>query len=1217
MLVLPAISASRLRSLAVGGLCMAMAACSPDLPDPVVQEIRPGWGFNGQTTAIEVLGHSFFPRVQLGGGDDAIFDHQFRVVLETEPEVELDDVTVVDYRRIEAVVPAGLPVGRYALRVEGPGGGAGRLEEAFDVRDSLADHLLLTASGGQLSWMVGEYAALEVELVDVDGGRVTEDIEVSIRAEGVDGSGLVFQSDALLDQVQLTNGTGIAGRLGSSGRAQISMTSNDAIEAMVLRVDPLESGSVIDGALQILSFTPGEVAGLRIDLPEGDWQATAGTSFPIDIYAVDGAGNVVEGADTQLILTEACSDGSLFETLRFAGSVKGHSVRLTRATQDDCVANGIVAVGLAGGEAVSVSSETIEVLPGPAVGLDLQALPRSVVAGVDTVYAFATAVDSWNNRVEVNSTRLSLSVSTDGGAFVAPAWWECGALVGGEAVCEALLTQSGESVVLWGSTGGPSPLTGFSAPFQVLPGEVTLLEVQVESDPLTAGEPFELRVEAFDSLGNGVWLDPEGEDSLLVMADSADLVCVWNRHEEGSSAEILSCLLTLAGEGRVLEVELESRGVVGTSEPFTVVNGELDHVEMILGSTSLHVGDSLGLSLIATDAWGNPWVERSSSTIELSDDGGSLSPTTATVDGEGLANVVAVMTTAMDGNRVYAWGDGLLVGTSEAFDVLPGEAVELELLVDQPFAWVGEALTLGLRAADEYGNTATSHEGLVQLSSTTGSGPDEEVELVQGQASIAYTWTAGLLGELLVAEDGERDTSLSLDVLWPGCVGGPAAQVRVNGREIAVLCRLGSSGRTRSVTVSAAGSSAGSGGSLVRYYFREGDTDWSTGAGSYLQSWDDVAGFRIVGVVADPLACGSAAEAMVYVGDPDGQPTGPVEVEADLSELAAGDSGSGGLATIDVSALDCEGDPASGGQLLVWADRGAVSVDGSTVSSSGKGLNVNLDSAGSASFSWSSATTSHGGEGLLHLGREAESAYGSVAMTFTNDSVRPRVLALEPAGSLGGTVAEFELQFSEDLLAASLSASLIRLVSPSGELVPLGTSDYLLMGDRLWIEPPTSLDMELGTWQVVIDSAVRDVDGNRLDGTWTGVRSSFSRQFGDVADSAPDLLSCEAERSTLRPDGDDGAGEEAELITIQVVADGLADWWRLRILDPAGEEALVSWVSTTSSDAALLSWDGRDGAGRVVDGGEYRVQVTAADTYWNEGEPCELTLTVAHRLEAP
>ncbi len=1216
MLVPPPNFVSRLRSLPLGGLLCVLAACSPDLPDPVVQEIRPDWGFNGQTTAIEVRGHSFFPRVQLGGGDEAIFDHQFRVVLETDPEVELDDVTVVDYRRIEAVVPAGLPVGSYALRVEGPGGGAGRLDQAFDVRDSLADHLLLTPTDGQLSWMVGEFAGLDVELVDIDGGRVTEDLEVSIRAEGVDGSSLSFQSDALLDQVQLADGTGISGRLGSSGRALVAFTSNEAIDAMVLRVDPLESGSVIDGALQILSFTPGEVAGLRIDLPEGEWQATAGSSFAIDISAIDGAGNVVEGADTQLILTEACGDGTLSDTVRFAGSVKGHSVRLTRATQDDCVANGIVAVGIAGGEAVSVSSDPVQVLPGSAVGLNLQALPRSVVAGVDPIYTFATAVDSWDNRVDFEGSGLTVSVSTDGGGFTAPAWWECSAMTGGEAVCESLLTQAGESVVIWGNTGGPSPLTGFSAPFQVLPGEVTSLDVQIESSPVTAGEPFELRVLALDSLGNGVWLDPEGADSFVATSELDDLVCVWDRHDEDSAAEILSCMLTVAAVDRVIEVELASYGISGGSEPFAVDNGELDQVEMVVGSSSVEAGQSLALSLAASDAWGNPWVVRSSSSIELSDDGGSLSPTEVLVDADGRAAISVVMTTAWMDNRIYASSGASLLGMSDAFDVLPGDPIDLELRVDQPFAWVGTGLDIQLRAVDEYGNTATSYEGLVDLSSTTGSGPDEQVELVQGQGSVSYLWTTGLLGELLLAEDAELETSIELDVLWPDCAGGPVAQVRVDSREVAVLCRL-SSGRTRAVTVSTEGSSSGSGGSLVQRYFREGEADWTSAGASYSTSWSALAGFRLQAVVADALACGSSDEALVYIGDPDGQPTGPVTLAADLSELRAGDPGSAGLATVEVGALDCEGDPASSGQLLVWVDRGEILVDGSTVSSSGKGLNVNLDSAGEASIQWSSASTGYGGGGLLHLGREAASAYGGLSLSFTNDSVRPRVLALEPAGSQSGSVEQFELQFSEELLSASLSASLIRILTPAGEIVPLGASDYLLDGDRLFVEPPTPLDMDLGTWQISIDSAVRDLDGNRLDGTWTGVRSTFTRQLGDVADSSPDLLSCEAETSTFRPDGDDGAGEEAEELSLQVVADGPAEWWRLRVLDATGDALRVDWVEASSADTAVLSWDGRDGEGRIVDGGSYRLEVIAADAHWNQGAACELELVVAHRLEAP
>lgn len=1195
----------------------ALVGCSPELPDPVVTGVRPGWGFNGQDTRIEVVGHSFYPRVQLGSGDEAVFDHQFRVILEADPEVELGDVSSVDYRTLEAVVPAGVAVGRYGLRVEGPTGATGRLDEAFDVRDSLADHLLLTPTDGQLSWTVGEFASFDVELVDIDGGRVTEDIEVSIRAEGVDGSSLSFQSDVLEDQVSLADGTGILGRLGASGQARVSFTSSESISAMVLRVDAAEADSAVEGSLQILSFTPGEVAGLRIVLPEGVTQATAGSSFPIDIYAVDEAGNEVVGADTQLLLYEACEGGTLAQTVHFAGSIREQSVRLTRATQDDCVTNGIVAVGISGGAAVSATSDAVAVLPGSAIGLDLKALPRSVIAGVEPLYVFATAVDAWANRVEDSTGPLSIAASTDGGAFVAPAWWECGELVGGEAVCQCLLTEAGESVVLWASTAGPSTLTGFSAPFVVEPGEVTSLEAVVEGDPIEAGQPFELRVEAKDSLGNGVWLDTEGDDLIEASTDLGDLVCVWDRHADDGPAEILSCLLTVAGDARVIDVELGSRGVSGTSEPFDVHNGDLALVEVELGADSVVVGEGLGIVVSAFDAWGNAWIERSVSTIDLADLGGSLIPASVSLDSEGEANVVGIMTQAMVDNRIEASVGGVVFGTSAPFDLLPGSATQVDVSAEQPFAWVDEPLSLSVRVVDAYGNTATSYSGAAFLRTTTGSEADVSVELVGGQADTTFTWTEGRLDESLAVSAGDFDAVLSLDVLWSDCSDGPTASLSVDGTDSAVLCRLSSSGRTRTVTVSSAASSSGGAGSLVRRLYREGGGSWEEGGSSYLTSWDEVAGFGVDLVVADAAACGSQARALVYVGDPDGQPTGPVDISSDVSELRAGDSGTSGTANVEVSAWDCEGDPASGGELLVRVDRGGIVVDGAVVSTTGKGLIVTLDSAGSASFAWSSASTSHGGEGRAHVGREQASAYGALSMTFTNDAVRPRVVSMDPVGSLSGSVDSFELRFSEALLPASLSSSLIRLSGPSGDAVSLDADDVLLDGDTLWIVPPDALDMDAGAWQLTVDSAVRDLEGNRLDGTWSGVRSSFTRQFGDVSNDAPDLDGCELERATFRPDGDDGTGDEAEQAFIQVLADGPADWWRMTVTDESLAEVLVQWVPATSATSVDLEWDGSDGTGRTVDEGTYRVSVTGADSVWNEGASCEIEVSVVHRLQAP
>ncbi|NOY26448.1 MAG: hypothetical protein GXP62_11300 [Oligoflexia bacterium] len=1188
------------------------------MPDPVVSAVHPDWGFNGEDTQIEVGGQSFFPRVQISGSNRVEQDHQFAVVLGTDPETQLGTVELVDYRHILAIVPAGLPVGSYDLRVESPTGAAGILEDAFEVRDTRADQIRVTPAQGQLSWIVQEYAALTIELVDPDGQRVAEDIEVRVTVDDAEPDTISFQDDTLLDQVPLSDGTGIGGRLGPDGTATVALTSKVSTEAVIVRIDGADPSSTVEGALQILSFVPGDVAGLQILLPSPVFDTVAGTSFDIDLSVVDEGGNVVDGADTVLVIQELCSGGTLYQPTSFVGEITGQPVSVTRASVDGCDANAIVAYGISGGSAVQGQSNLFSVAAGDPVGLDLDVWPDQVVAGQEELLTAITAVDEWSNRAVSVEGAVDLQASVQGGAFSPPAWSQCYDLIEGASYCRSLLDIAGEDVVLSATTAGSDGLVGVSASFTVLPGAATDLVVSVDPATVVAGETFSLSIQAQDAFGNSVTLDPLGADPASFDDPQHDAECDWDHTADSDDIEVYACVAVVAGDDRVVTVTVPSLGLSGQSDPFAITNAALATVAVSLATTSVVAGQPLTVGLVASDAYDNPYTVQDDPVLDLADTTVDVSPVSVVLDGDGTASFDVVITVAVAEDTLTLSQAGVTLGSSTSFAVLAGPSAGLELALERTFAWLDQPLQGVLSAVDSYGNVATDYSGSPTLRSAEGWGDPVVIPALDaGVLAVSYQWLQKGLGDGLIADDGAFRTTVTVDVLDSACASPPTAALTVDDQAPAVLCTVLTTGSTRTVTVSAEDSVAGS-ASLSRYHLRDEDGQWFAGGSStWSRSWDTVGGRTLGVVVADDNACADAADVDVFVGSPDGTPTGPVDVSLASSSLTAGDSGADGMTTATLSATDCAGDPPTTATLLVRADLGAIDTSSGTVTATGSGLELTLDATGVATLVWSMAEERADGQASLFAGSEDAVAFGQAQALVINDSVRPAVISLDPYGTTAASFDSIQVQFSEDILSSTVSTDAVRLFDPDGLAVSLIPDDLAVSGGDLLISMPGTQDASLGVWTLQLDSTLRDLDGNRLDGTWTDTRSAFAMDFGVVTDSAPDLASCWTDTDIVRPDGDDGFGDQADFVVMTVSAGAVPDWWRLQVSSADGQLVRTIWTPEGSASSASLSWDARGQDGLVVQNGDYLLVVSPADLYWNVGTSCSATVTVDNLLVSP
>lgn len=1202
------------------GICAS--GCGPELAAPRPEAIDPDWGWSGEDTEIAVTGQGFWPRVEAVDRDELSLDRQYRVFLETDPETELRSVEVLDYQQLVATVPEGLDPGVYDLRVEAPSGRTGTLSAAFEVRDTRADRLSVTTDDEDLSWEVLEFAVLELAVLDREGARVAEDLPVEISIDEELAGTVLFQTDTLEDQEILDGGTRVRGSLGRDGRATVALTSTLPVDELLVRFAAAQADAGVTGTGAYLAFTAGAPVGLELSLPErvAPHQVTAGEDFDLDLRVVDAYDNTVEDASAELALLEGCAGGTFFETVSFVGATTVR-VELTQATGDvACEQNAIVALGVVGATSVSGQSPDIEVLSGDARALSVEAWPDSVVAGDEDLYLLVDAVDAWGNRDRSRAGSLSVRMVVDGGPPQTPAEVACEPLIDGRATCRVRLETAGDEVVLTVATVEPEPILGSAAPVTVEAGVPVSLAVSLDLDTTEAGATFPLSLRAVDELDNGVSLDVEGIDApTFEDSGTGDVDCVAAGEGSERGEYRFDCVATVALAAQTLDVALPSWSLAASTDPFRVVNGPLAQVSVDLGATSVVAGEDLPVSLVGRDAWGNPFVVQDDPDVDLIDLTGTLEPSSLTLDAAGRANTAVRITTARDDDQLRIYQSDALLGSSTAFDVVAGAPAAVELSADTGWVWWGTGDTLDVQATvvDAHGNPADSFSGtLVVRHSVDG-------DVVYTSAS----WTASGASHLLSEEPlepsldyeielsaGGLTGSIVVQALDPDCSDGPTAALGIAGSAEPRLCLRERTGSTSTVSVSAAGSSAGS-AALHTFHFDDGEGEWTTSsAASWTTFWSDAGAHVLSVVVADADACGDIASATAWVGPSDGSATGPIDLVPDATGL-----GSDADLWVAVTAVDCAGDPA-GGELLARVDAGALT--SATVDATGAGLSFKLDALGEAELAWTAGSALPGGSGTLVVGKSDGSAYGAAQVELDDDALPPRVIEQVPAGTLDDAVSTIQLQFSEPLLDRSVRATAFSLVDDLGDPVVLEDADLSLSDDGTTVT--LSSPVPLGTdhaWTLGIGTGgatVRDLAGNRLDGAGTGSGSAYSRTFGGVADAAPDTTigACARTPATFRPDGDDGAGLEADQVRVTAVADAAAAWWRLDLIDAAGHTVRTTWTATSGSGATLY-WDGRGDDGLIAASGAYTVQLTPADSAWNTGLSCQTTITLDQHVEAP
>ena len=718
---------------------------------------------------------------------------------------------------------------------------------------------------------------------------------------------------------------------------------------------------------------------------------------------------------------------------------------------------------------------------------------------------------------------------------------------------------------------------------------------------VAAGEDFELSMSAFDHYQNLVELDVEGADPVEFDDGYATLSCGFSAMDEG--VHVFDCRSTTAADPMVLSADIATAGLSAASPPLVVVNGPLGNVEMTVPSSTT-AGEGFTLSAVGTDSYGNAYTTGDPS-VELTDDTGTLSPVTVTLDAAGLYSGSGFsLTIAKDPVTISASQGGADLGSVEIV-VDPAELSSLAVELDQPWVWTGEVTGATVRGVDEYGNTVPEFGELVTLTSSSSLfiavGVDDFDE---GEATTTLTWdSAGLQDRVIATGSEHTGSSQGLDVLDDDCGDGPGADLLLDGGSSTVSCIL-SGLATASADFS--GSTAGA-ASIAAYHFHDGDGTYTRGTGttgSLMVS--DPGAWLTELVVADADACGDRATAVFWANDK-GEAAGPVTVSSSDSSRTAGGSATTADATITLTAEDCAGDVPTVTEVYVRTDLGELS---SGVATASDGLTVTL-SGTTGTFTWSAQQTKHDGTASIHAGVLSGAAHGSATISVSGESARPQVAWVDPSGSTEELLDGLTVEFTESLLGSVDYDSLVTVTGPSGE-IDLSTS---LDDDELSVEFDSQQDASSGSFALELSADIRDGSGNKLDGDYDGSNASFSAVFGDVVDDAVTVDSCDGATKKVTPDGSGGSGAEADDFDVAVSASATPEWWLLEVYDNDDTKIRTQRVVPGGS-TDTVSWDARGSDGIVVVAGSFRVDISSVDTQDNLSVPCESTVRVVEHYVA-
>lgn len=1176
---------------------LGWVGCAPSTADLTISAIEPASGWNGEPVEVLVDGTGFYPGVTstaADGGAQVERDFVLQLLDRGEPVATLTEPALLSVDQLTARVPSGIDPGRYDLQVTSPRGYSATLPRAFTVKGTRAERLTLDAVDPALFWIVEQTATFDVGVRDRDDVPLLEPLPVRVSVASAGGEPIVagFPDDVLLDQVteRRSSGASIVGRLRLDGTARIPV-SVATPSTVLLTVDALEPD--IESATTQLNWYEQADYLITVELPQARFTPVAGESFTATVAVRDARGAIVDDPVYPIYaqLTDTCGEVAVdLQDIRGSTQVP---VTLNHATGPH---------GCAPQQRLTVQhgSVTTESPPFPVAAAEVDRfrvdMPTAEVTAGTQVTAQVIPVDHFGNRTRYDGDPSTLVVRDSSSDIDRVGCVHNRGVI--DCAVEPVLAERGIVLLVRDPDLG---LIGTSLPYSVRAGPVSALQVVARpgSDgtrTAVAGAPVEVDVSLFDRFGNPDDKPPfdaseftirerEGEPALCSLLSAA----VGSVH--------FDCRILRADPAVVLDVS-GPEGSAASADPFSVVNGPLDRIEVEVPADPVVAGEPFTLTLRAFDAYDNPYLEQDDPVVLLSESAGSLSPGSVALDPSGSASLPVTVTRA--GNTIVEARQSFSLGMSDPLTVQPGPAHRLDLELAMPWLWRDEPGDLVVTARDRFDNRVGLSEP-VELWSAADAFPSAQADLHDGRLALTLVPDrAELSDEIHALSDSGLEGSLSGVFIAQSCgADGPAATLTFDGSDHAVACL--SDGEA--VVDTDLEGTAVRGESIDRY--RIWAPDWHSAPVTEDHAtlrFNRVGRFDVVGMVASGT-CAHQVGAAAWVNTTDGGPTGPIPLSVSSSILRVEQDTAG----IDVGVVrDCAGDAVDKRKVKLRTDRGEL--DDTT--SSGSGLYITTNAMGRGKATLDLTSTSGAGAGRIFAWTSEGAAGGAVDFLAIQDKISPTVDYQDPEGFVASTIDEILVRFSEPIHPDSYDVDDFTVTGPAPALV-----------DRIELRGPRTMAVVLqapivgsaGRWTLEIDSRLRDLSDRALDGERIGAASVYKADFGAVSSDVPVGATCSVPRTTFRPDGDAGFGTESDKLRVSFETRTAPSVWRVSVVDPDGRVVRHERIDAADSNSGSFDFDGRDASQRILNNGSYDVIVSPVNEAGTSGSSCAVELTVDNR----
>ncbi|MEM6931889.1 MAG: hypothetical protein AAF602_33460, partial [Myxococcota bacterium] len=467
------------------------------LPPLELAQVDPSFGYTDEATQVTLLGRRFYPRVAVSSQTgDPIVDDAFRVWLvppgAPSRAVEFDDVELVSLERISARLPAGVPIGKYDVRLEGPTGRVGVLEEEFTILSTRPVRLDVSPQSQASSYPTGAPVSVDITLRDSTDEILRRSYDILITAIDEFGVPLSDQELVLLDNLENIRPTpdddGLIATM-PDGLASIFVVRNDPGDVQ-LEVQPWEDEPGVVGDTLRLGFRAVDDFSLIFDPlpapgPEGGY--LAGEAVPVRARAIDAFGRPVTRPVT-FTLIAPCS--FWVDTITFEGE---HPTEFDLVPTKVCDRDQISEAT----RDVEGISDPFSVVAAEVASFEIFGLQPSPVVAGDPVQIDVLPVDAFGNRTAYAGPLVVTAPDAE------PLSAECDPAAGPGLTrrCTLVPTKVGTDLLVE-VIDASGTVKGDRADLTVLPRPEPVQAGLSIASATVAGEPFPLSIQPFDPYGN-------------------------------------------------------------------------------------------------------------------------------------------------------------------------------------------------------------------------------------------------------------------------------------------------------------------------------------------------------------------------------------------------------------------------------------------------------------------------------------------------------------------------------------------------------------------------------------------------------------------------------------------------------------------------------------------------------------------------------------------